>query len=125
MLDYLTDEVFAGQTESVQSFLLRTSILERLNASLCNALTRRADSQSVLEELERNNLFVLVLDDERRWYRYHHLFADVLRHRLTKECLPSLDELHLRASTWFEEEGLIPEAVNHALAAREWSAPRH
>ena len=120
VLDYLTDEVFAGQTESIQSFLLQTSILERLNASLCNALTGRADSQSILEELERNNLFVMALDDERRWYRYHHLFADVLRHRLTKKSPTVFDELHLRASAWFENEGLITEAVNHALAARDW-----
>ena len=120
VLDYLTDEVFAGQTESIQSFLLQTSILERLNASLCNALTGRADSQSILEELERNNLFLMALDDERRWYRYHHLFADVLRHRLTRKSPTVFDELHLRASAWFENEGLITEAVNHALAARNW-----
>lgn len=120
VLDYLTDEVFAGQTESIQSFLLQTSIPERLSASLCNALTGRADSQSILEELERNNLFLTALDDERRWYRYHHLFADVLRHRLTKKSPTVFDELHLCASAWFENEGLITEAVNHALAARNW-----
>jgi LuxR family maltose regulon positive regulatory protein len=120
VLDYLTDEVFARQTESVQSFLLHTSILEQLNASLCNALTGRTDSQSILEELERNNLFLMALDDERRWYRYHRLFADVLRHRLITKSSAVCDELHLRASTWFENEGSITEAVNHALAARNW-----
>ena len=120
VLDYLTDEVFAGQTESTQSFLLQTSILERLNASLCNALTGRTDSQVMLEELERNNLFLTALDDERRWFRYHHLFADVLRHRLTEKSPAALTEYHLVASEWFNNEGLVTEAVNHALAARDW-----
>ena len=120
VLDYLTDEVFAGQTESTQSFLLQTSILERLNASLCNALTGRTDSQVMLEELERNNLFLTALDDERRWFRYHHLFADVLRHRLTEKSPAALIDLHLCASEWLENEGLVTEAVNHALAARDW-----
>lgn len=120
VFDYLTDEVFARQTESIQSFLLQTSILERLNASLCNALTGRADSQAMLEELERNNLFLTALDDERHWYRYHHLFADVLRHRLTEKSPAALIELHLCASEWFEKEGLVTEAVNHALVAQDW-----
>jgi ATP/maltotriose-dependent transcriptional regulator MalT len=120
VLDYLTDEVFARQTESIQSFLMQTSILERLNASLCNAVTGRADGQAVLEELERHNLFLTALDDERRWYRYHHLFADVLRQRLTKNAPTVFDELHLRASAWFENEGFITEAINHALAAGNW-----
>lgn len=120
VLDYLTDEVLAGQTEDVQAFLLQSSILGRLNASLCDALTRRVDSQSILEELERHNLFLIALDDERRWYRYHHLFADVLRHRLTERMSTSIDELHLRASSWFENEGLITESVGHALAAKNW-----
>jgi len=120
VFDYLTDEVFARQTESIQSFLIQTSILERLNASLCNALTGSADSQAMLEELERNNLFLTALDDERRWYRYHHLFADVLRHRLAEKSPTALAELHLRASEWFENDGLVTEAVNQALAAHDW-----
>jgi LuxR family maltose regulon positive regulatory protein len=120
VFDYLTDEVFARQTESIQSFLLQTSILERMNASLCNALTGRADGQAILEELERNNLFLTGLDDERHWYRYHHLFADVLRHRLTERSPAALIELHLCASKWFEKEGLVTEAVNHALVAQDW-----
>ncbi len=120
VFDYLTDEVFARQTESTQSFIMHTSILERLNASLCKALTGHADSQAMLEELERNNLFLTALDDERRWYRYHHLFADILLHRLTEKSPTTLVELHLRASEWFENEGLITEAVNHALAAHDW-----
>ena len=120
VFDYLMDEVFAWQTESVQSFLMQTSILERLNASLCNALTGRADGQAMLEELERTNLFLIALDAERRWYRYHQLFADVLRHRLTEKSPTTLIELHLRASEWFENEGLMTEAVNHALANHDW-----
>ena len=120
VFDYLMDEVFTRQTESTQSFLLHTSILERLNASLCNALTGRADSQEMLEELERNNLFLTALDDERHWYRYHHLFADVLRHRLKEKSPTALIELHLCASEWFERERLVTEAVNHALVAQDW-----
>jgi len=120
VFDYLMDEVFARQTESTQSFLMQTSILERLNASLCNALTGRADSQVILEELERNNLFLMALDDERHWFRYHHLFADVLRHRLTEKSPTALTEYHLVASEWFNNEGLVTEAVNHALAAQDW-----
>lgn len=120
VFDYLTDEVFARQTEIIQSFLIQTSILERLNASLCNALTGHADSQAMLEELERSNLFLTALDDERRWYRYHQLFADVLRHRLAEKSPTALVDLHLRASEWFESEGLVTEAVNHALAAHDW-----
>lgn len=120
VFDYLMDEVFARQTESIQSFLVQTSILERLSASLCNALTGRADSQSVLEELERNNLFLIALDDERAWYRYHQLFADVLHHRLVEKSSTDLVELHLRASEWFENEGLMTEAVHHAVAVKDW-----
>ena len=122
VFDYLTDEVFARQTESIQSFLLQTSILERLNASLCNALTGRADGQAMLEELERNNLFLTALDDERRWYRYHQLFADVLRHRLAEKSPTALAELHLRAGEWFENERLVTEAVKHAIAAHDWES---
>jgi LuxR family transcriptional regulator, maltose regulon positive regulatory protein len=120
VFDYLTDEVFAGQPQSIQSFLLQTSILERLSASLCDALTGRANTQAMLEELERSNLFLIALDDERHWYRYHHLFADVLRHRLAETSPASVRELHLCASEWFEKEGLVREAVNHALVAQDW-----
>jgi ATP/maltotriose-dependent transcriptional regulator MalT len=120
VFDYLMDEVFAGQTESTQNFLMQTSILERLNASLCTALTGRTDSQLMLEELERNNLFLTALDDERRWFRYHQLLADVLFQRLTERSPTALLELHLSASEWFESEGLVTEAVNHALAAHDW-----
>jgi LuxR family maltose regulon positive regulatory protein len=122
VFDYLMDEVFARQTANTQNFLLQTSILEQLNASLCNALTGRTDSQAMLEELERNNLFLTALDDERRWYRYHQLFADVLRHRLAEKSPTPLAELHLRASEWFENERLVREAVKHAIAAHDWES---
>jgi LuxR family transcriptional regulator, maltose regulon positive regulatory protein len=97
VLDYLTEEVLSRQSQQVQAFLLRTSILQRLSGPLCDAVTGQNDSQAVLESLERSNLFVTALDDERQWYRYHHLFADVLQRRLQAE--PSLvPGLHQRAS---------------------------
>jgi LuxR family maltose regulon positive regulatory protein len=125
VFDYLMDEVFARQTEVTQSFLVQTSILEQLNASLCNALTGYADSQAMLEELERKNLFLTALDDDRRWYRYHQLFADMLRHRLIEKSPSAVAELHLHASEWFENEELVMGAVNHALAAHDWERAAH
>jgi LuxR family maltose regulon positive regulatory protein len=124
ILDYLVEEVLGRQRPEVQAFLLETSILERLTASLCDAVREGAkakeeakSAQEILEALERANLFVIPLDDERRWYRYHHLFADLLLTRL-KQTRPDLVSiLHLRASRWYEESGLIAEAVEHALAA--------
>ncbi len=120
VLDYLAEEVLARQPEELQTFLLETSILDRMRAPLCNALTGRADGQTALERLEHANLFVIPLDDERHWYRYHHLFADVLRQRLSQTQADLVPELHKGASGWFEEEGLVPEAIHHALAAQDW-----
>ena len=118
VLDYLVEEVLQGQRERVRSFLLQTSILERLSGPLCDAVTGQGDGQGMLEALERNNLFVIPLDDKREWYRYHHLFAEVLSTRLRKE--PNLaPALHLRASEWFEQQGLRADAVRHALAAKD------
>lgn len=119
LLDYLTEEVLLRQPESLQSFLLRTSILQRLNGSLCDALTGRADGQATLAELERANLFLVPLDETRRWYRYHHLFADLLRHRLQALGTPAVRELHGRASAWYEQQGLLAEAIRHALDAHD------
>ncbi len=116
VLDYLAEEVLRRQPESVQNFLLQTSLLERLSGPLCKAVTGRADSQKMLERLEQANLFLIPLDDERRWYRYHHLFAEFLRSRQNG----STAELHQRASQWFEENGLLTEAVGHALAAADF-----
>jgi len=123
VLDYLLEEVLQRQPESVQTFLLRTSILDRLCGSLCDAVLRDrpADGQTNLEFLERANLFVVALDNERHWYRYHHLFADLLRQRLQQRTRASEDlvELHTRASQWYEEHGLEVEAFQHAAAASD------
>src|SRR5215203_405310 len=117
VFDYLAEEVLERQTERVQSFLLETSILDSHSGPLCNALTGRDDGQHTLERLERENLLVVPLDDERRWYRYHHLFADFLRGRLERERPEQLAPLHLRASEWYEENALVAAAVSHALSA--------
>jgi LuxR family maltose regulon positive regulatory protein len=117
VLDFLAEEVLARQPEGVREFLLETSVLERMTAPLCDALTGRADGQVMLERLERENLFVVPLDDERRWYRYHHLFADFLRGRLGREKPGLVGELHLRASGWYEQSGRTFEAVRHAMAS--------
>jgi LuxR family transcriptional regulator, maltose regulon positive regulatory protein len=116
ILDYLAEEVLERQSGQVRGFLLETSIAEHLTGALCDALTGRDDGQAMLERLERENLFVVALDDERRWYRYHHLFADFLRGRLMRERPKSTGELHLRASGWHEDNGHLPEAVGHALS---------
>ena len=120
ILDYLIEEVFKRQPVEVQDFLLKTSLLERLSAPLCDALVERSDSQHLLEALEQANLFIVPLDQHRAWYRYHRLFAELLRHRLrvTRPALES--ELHQRASRWFEDHGLPAEAIHHALAAQDW-----
>ncbi len=117
VLDYLSEEVLSQLPEPVLSFLFHTSILDRLCAPLCDAVTGQEGSQAILELLEQANLFVVPLDDERRWYRYHHLFADVLQSRLHQTAPALVPELHRRASAWFEEQGLATEAVQHALAA--------
>ncbi len=119
VLDYLSEEVLARQTPALLSFLLSTSILERLSGSLCDAVTEQNDSQTTLEALERANLFVVSLDDERHWYRYHHLFAEVLRNRLQQSQPELIPVLHQRASFWFEQHGSLVEAVQHALAAHD------
>ena len=120
VLDYLAEEVLARQPEELQTFLLETSILDRMSAPLCNAVTERADGQTALERLEHANLFVIPLDDERHWYRYHHLFVDVLRQRLRQEHPDLVSVLHRRACGWFERQGLVGEAIDHALAAQDW-----
>lgn len=120
VLDYLTEEVFSQQPADVQSFLLETSILDRLTVSLCNAVTKRDDAMDKLDYLEAANLFLVPLDDERKWFRYHPLFADLLR-SILKRSPPDLPQmLHHRASQWFEHEGLSAEAIDHALAAEDF-----
>lgn len=117
VLDYLAAEVLGRQPDAVRNFLLQTAVLERMTAPLCDALTGHADGQGMLEQLERENLFVVPLDDERCWYRYHHLFADFLRARLDRQCPERARELHCRASRWYEENGPVADAIWYALAA--------
>jgi LuxR family maltose regulon positive regulatory protein len=117
VLDYLTGEVLERQPDDVRRFLLDTSIVERLTGPLCDAVTGRSDGQRMLEDLERANLFLVALDEERRWYRYHRLFADLLHVRLRAEDTERPPGLHRRAAAWFEEHGLIDDAVRHAMAA--------
>ena len=117
VLDYLIEEVLERQSADMQNFLLRTSILDRMTAALCEALTGRADSQAVLQQLEQANLFIVPLDDERRWYRYHHLFADLLRSRLIQTQPDLVPMLQRRASTWYAQHDLIAEAMTAAVAA--------
>src|SRR5215471_4812977 len=119
VLDYLTEEVLAGQPEPVLRFLLDTSVLDRLCGPLCDAVTGRTDSQALLEELERANLFVVPLDEVRRWWRYHHLFADLLRARLADKRPARVPELHRAAAAWHAEHGFADDAVRHAMAAGE------
>ena len=128
VLDYLVEEVLQQQPTDVQEFLLRTSILDRLCAPLCDALLLDSDisGQETLAYLERTNLFIVPLDNERRWYRYHRLFADLLRQRLhqnisssTGDDGMSMKELHIRASVWYEENGLEIEAFHHAVASND------
>jgi LuxR family transcriptional regulator, maltose regulon positive regulatory protein len=128
VLDYLVEEVLGQQSESVQTFLLRTSILERLCGPLCDAVVSdpSASGQETLEYLERANLFLVPLDDERRWYRYHHLFAELLRQRLHQSAASSMGdevrdvaELHIRASQWYEDNGWEIEAFQHAASAND------
>jgi ATP/maltotriose-dependent transcriptional regulator MalT len=119
VLDFLAEEVLERQPEGVREFLLTTSVLGRMTAPLCDALTGRVGGQEMLEKLERENLFVVPLDDERRWYRYHHLFADFLRGSLTRERPGLVGELHLRASGWYDDNGLIAEAIGHAFSTSD------
>lgn len=116
VLDYLIEEVLERQSENDQEFLLKTSVLDKLNGSLCDALTDREDSQQQLERLEKANLFVIPLDSERIWYRYHHLFADLLRQKLIQSQGDNLVHLHQDASKWYQQAGFIQDAIQHAVA---------
>jgi LuxR family transcriptional regulator, maltose regulon positive regulatory protein len=120
VIDYLADEVLSRQPPQVRDFLLRTAILDRLHGPLCDAVTSGTDGTQTLADLERGNLFVVPLDTERAWYRYHRLFADVLHARLLAEQPEQVAELHERASAWFAARGLVADAVRHALAAEDF-----
>jgi LuxR family transcriptional regulator, maltose regulon positive regulatory protein len=120
VLDYLVEEVLQRQPEHVRKFLLQTAILDRFCAPLCNALTEREDGKEMLDVLERNNLFLIPLDDKRQWYRYHQLFADVLQTHLTEGQPDQVSSLHQWASVWYEQNGLRFDAIHHALAAKDF-----
>jgi LuxR family maltose regulon positive regulatory protein len=117
VIDYLVDEVMARQPDEVQTFLRRTSILERFCASLCEYVVGGSKNMDIIDYLDRSNLFLIPLDDHREWYRYHHLFADFLGQRLRESERDRIPELHRRASQWYENEGLVDGAIQHALAA--------
>jgi len=120
ILDYLVEEVLSQQSESIQQFLLKTSILDRLTGPLCEVVSDQADSGAILEQLERNNLFIVPLDSERLWYRYHLLFADLLRRRAEQVYSEQMPELHRRASRWYEENDMITEAIDQTLAEKDF-----
>jgi len=128
VLDYLVEEVLHRQPAEIRTFLLQTAMLDRLCGGLCDAVTGRHDGKAMLETLERSNLFVIRLDEKRQWYRYHHLFADVLNARAFDDpaaaadgrSRPTLATLHQRASEWYEHHDLLPNAIHHALAAADF-----
>ncbi len=138
ILDYLTEEVLARQSPEVRTFLLQTSLLDRLCAPLCEAILGRdgespagsspptlphdgTPAQNLLEYLDRANLFVIPLDTERQWYRYHHLFAELLQSCLRREQAGRVNTLHSRASRWYADHGFVAEAIRHALAGEDWA----
>ena len=120
IVDYLVEEVLQRQPEFVQNFLLQTSILDRLNGPLCDAVTSQPGSDLQLKQLQRGNLFLIPLDDKQNWYRYHHLFADVLHMHLMAEQPGQVPALHTRASEWYEKNKLTDEAIHHAVEARDF-----
>jgi len=120
VLDYLVEEVLTSQPGDVRGFLLDTSVLQQLTGALCDALTGRDDGRQTLENLERGNLFVVPLDDQRQWYRYHHLFADALRARLLAQHPDRVPVLHRAASRWHAEHGVLADAVSHAVAGGDF-----
>ena len=121
IVDYLAEEVLQRQSAQVRDFLLQTSLLGRLSGPVCDAVTGGGGGRATLEALDRGNLFVVPLDDRRQWYRYHHLFADVLRARLAEESPDLVPELHRRASDWYAANGDRFEAIDHALAGGQFA----
>ena len=120
IVDYLVEEVLQRQPESIRNFLLQTAILDRLNGPLCDAVTDQPGGKARLETLQRGNFFLISLDDKRYWYRYHHLFADVLRMHLMTEQPDQVANLHRRASEWYEKNNFTTDAIQHALAAKDF-----
>lgn len=122
VLDFLAQEVFEKQTKDIQDFLLKTSILDRLCGSLCDSVTERSGSQELLDSLEQANLFVTSLDQSRNWYRYHHLFRELLGKKLCDQDVPAINALHRRACSWYERNDILPDAIGHALAGADWES---
>lgn len=122
VMQYLGDEALAAQPADVHAFLLRTAVLDRMCGPLCDALTGRTDGRAMLERLARANLFVVALDDEGRWYRYYHLFADLLRHHLREDSPDLLPDLHRKAACWLEDKGQVAEAAQHLFAIPDFAA---
>src|SRR5207248_94548 len=120
VVGYLGEEVLSLQPDDVRTFLLRTSILDRLSGSLCDTVTQTEGSAEMLERIERSKLFLVPLDEKRRWYRYHQLFADLLRLELELGRVEPVEDLHRRASGWFRDNGLVSEAIQHATAAGDF-----
>jgi len=120
VMDYLLEEVIALQSDQVKSFLLQTSILERFSRHLCEAVTGIDNCQDIIETLDRENLFLIALDSNKTWYRYHHLFSNLLRKNIGDIQPELLPELHKRASKWFTENDFIPEALKHSISAKDW-----
>lgn len=121
IVDYLAEVVLRNQPDHILSFLLKTSVLEKFSPSLCNDVLGRTDSHTIIKQLEDANLFLVSLDNQRNWFRYHHLFADLLRKRLIQQTkMAKIDEIFLRASRWFEEEGFFSEAVSYAMKLRDY-----
>lgn len=125
VLDYLIEEVLERQAPSIQEFLRQTAILDRMTGSLCDSLTGQENGQMTLEMLEQANLFIVPLDQGRRWYRYHHLFADLLRQRLRQTQPEHVSTLHKKASRWYQQNGFIDEAIEYALRGEHYEEVAH
>jgi len=120
IMDYLMEEVLKIQPDEIKDFLVKTSVLVQMSAPLCNALLNRDDSQLILESLEQNNMFLIPMDEQRTWYRYHHLFADLLKQRFLQFDQEKIEDVHNRASAWFEKNSLPELAIDHALEIRNY-----
>ncbi|MDQ2713838.1 MAG: LuxR C-terminal-related transcriptional regulator, partial [Chloroflexota bacterium] len=125
VVEYLAAEVFQRQPAHIQNFLLSTAILERFTGSLCDAVTGHADGRETLAWLEQAHLFLVPLDEQRHWYRYHHLFSEFLRERLQQTCSALIPQLHHRAADWYESQGLLDEAVEHMLTTTDYEGTAH
>jgi len=120
VIDYLAEEMMSQQSDVIRDFLCQTAILNRLTSPLCDAVTGRDDSAVILAQLEQANLFLVPLDDQREWYRYHHPFADFLRNRLNLDLPDQVNELHRQASEWHEHNGFMAAAIDRALSAEDF-----